>query len=102
MGAAWRVLYAAQQADRLATTGPYASVRHPQYIAFVLIAFSFLLQWPTLLTLVMFPVLVWIYVRLARAEQREMLQEFGDEYANYAARTPAFIPWLPRGARRPA
>src|SRR3990170_3587797 len=37
LAAAWRVLYAAQQSRRLATTGPYASVRHPQYAAFILI-----------------------------------------------------------------
>ena len=61
------MLYVAQQAGRLATTGPYARVRHPQYVGFILIMFGFLLQWPTLLTLAMFPVLVWMYVRLARA-----------------------------------
>jgi protein-S-isoprenylcysteine O-methyltransferase Ste14 len=53
----WSVLYAAQQARTLATSGPYAHVRHPQYAAFIVIMFGFLLQWPTLLTLAMFPVL---------------------------------------------
>ncbi|MEW5707473.1 methyltransferase family protein [Pelomicrobium sp. G1] len=91
---AWKVLYEAQQAGNLATTGPYAYVRHPQYVAFVLIMFGFLLQWPTILTLVMFPVLVWMYVRLARHEEREVLAEFGDAYARYRDSTPAFIPKL--------
>lgn len=94
---AWRVLYAAQRTHTLATTGPYAYVRHPQYAGFVLILFGFLLQWPTLLTLVMFPVLVAMYVRLARREEREVAAEFGQGYARYAALTPAFIPRL--GAR---
>ena len=66
ISAAWRVLYDAQQRRALATTGPYSYVRHPQYVGFVLIMFGFLLQWPTILTLAMFPVLVWMYVRLAR------------------------------------
>ena len=55
---AWRVLYQAQRDGRLATTGLYARVRHPQYVGFVAVLFGFLVQWPTLLTLAMFPVLV--------------------------------------------
>ncbi len=92
LAAAWRVLHAAQAAHTLATTGPYARIRHPQYVAFVLIMFGFLLQWPTLLTLAMFPVLTLMYLRLARREEREVLAEFGAAYRDYAAHTPAFIP----------
>ncbi|OGI47594.1 MAG: isoprenylcysteine carboxyl methyltransferase, partial [Candidatus Muproteobacteria bacterium RBG_16_65_34] len=62
LASAWRVLYAAQRTHTLATTGPYAWIRHPQYAAFVLIMFGFLVQWPTLLTLAMFPVLTYMYV----------------------------------------
>lgn len=94
LASAWRVLYAAQQTHILATTGPYASIRHPQYAGFVLIMFGFLVQWPTLLTVVMFPVLVFMYIRLARREEREVVAKFGDEYARYAARTPGFFPHL--------
>jgi protein-S-isoprenylcysteine O-methyltransferase Ste14 len=92
--AAWRVLYAAQRAKALATTGPYAHLRHPQYLGFILIMFGFLLQWPTLLTLAMFPVLVWMYARLAKSEERDARAQFGEAYAAYAARTPGFIPRL--------
>ena len=94
ISAAWRVLYAAQQKNELATTGPYARVRHPQYVGFVLVMFGFLLQWPTLLTLAMFPVLLWMYVRLARTEEREAIAAFGDAYRRYAARVPAFFPYV--------
>ena len=93
---AWRVLYDAQQRRGLATTGPYSYVRHPQYDGFILIMFGFLLLWPTILTLAMFPVLVWMYVRLARQEEREALATFGDAYARYAAEVPGFIPRLSR------
>ncbi len=89
---AWRVLYAAQKNHTLATNGPYAYIRHPQYVGFVLIMLGFLVQWPTILTLAMFPVLVFMYVHLARREEREVEAEFGAEYRRYAARTPAFIP----------
>ncbi|EIF32169.1 putative protein-S-isoprenylcysteine methyltransferase [Burkholderia sp. Ch1-1] len=98
ISAGWQVLYAAQRRHTLATTGVYAYVRHPQYDGFVLIMFGFLLQWPTLLTLVMFPVLVFMYVRLARAEERESMTEFGPVYRQYMDDVPAFIPRL--GARR--
>lgn len=92
LASSWKVLYAAQRAHTLATTGPYARIRHPQYAAFVLILLGFLVQWPTILTLVMFPVLVFMYVRLARREEREVASEFGEAYTRYVARVPAFFP----------
>ena len=84
LSAAWKVLYEAQRTRTLAVTGPYAYVRHPQYDGFILIMLGFLLQWPTLITLIMFPVLVTMYVRLARREEREVLLEFGETYRRYA------------------
>jgi protein-S-isoprenylcysteine O-methyltransferase Ste14 len=92
LSAAWRVLHAAQAVGRLATAGPYARVRHPQYVGFIAILLGFLLQWPTLLTLAMFPILVAMYVRLAHREEAEVRQAFGEEYDRYAARVPRWIP----------
>ena len=92
LASAWNVLYQAQRNRQLATTGQYARMRHPQYTGFILIMLGFLFQWPTLITLVMFPILVTMYVLLARREEREALAEFGDQYRRYMARTPAFIP----------
>ena len=92
LSAAWKVLYDAQSRHTLATTGVYEYVRHPQYIGFIVIMLGFLLQWPTLLTLLMFPVLVVMYVRLARMEEREAIAEFGDAYRAYMDRVPGFIP----------
>lgn len=89
---AWNVLWQAQRENRLATTGLYARMRHPQYVGFVAILTGFLLQWPTVLTLAMFPVLLFMYAWLARAEEREMAARFGDAWHAYAARTPRFIP----------
>ena len=92
LSSAWGVLYEAQRHHCLATTGLYARIRHPQYVAFVIIMFGFLLQWPTLITLVMFPILVAVYARLAKSEERDMSAEFGTEYEQYRQHTPAFIP----------
>ena len=97
LGAAWSVLHRAQREHRLASTGPYSYVRHPQYDAFVLIMVGFLLQWPTLITLAMFPILVVMYVRLAKREELDAAADFGDAYRSYAAITPRFFPR--RGAR---
>ena len=102
LSAAWNVLYKAQRQHQLATTGVYARMRHPQYLGFIATMFGFLLQWPTILTLVMFPFLVWMYVGLARAEEREALQEFGREYERYAAMTPRWIPHLGPSGRSTA
>lgn len=94
LSAAWKVLYDAQQRHKLATDGPYRVIRHPQYVGFILIMFGFLLQWPTILTLAMFPILVWMYVRLAHIEEREAIAEFGDAYKDYMKRVPGFLPRL--------
>jgi protein-S-isoprenylcysteine O-methyltransferase Ste14 len=100
LGAAWDVLYKAQRERQLAIAGPYAYVRHPQYVAFMLIMAGFLVQWPTLLTLLMFPVLMVMYARLASREEREMMAEVGDEYAVYVAVTPRFLPRRPVAAEQ--
>ncbi len=93
---AWPVLYRAQQEGELAETGPYERVRHPQYGGFVMIMFGFLLQWPTILTVLMFPVLLLMYRRLALSEEREAVRVFGEAYRAYSARVPRFIPSLGR------
>jgi len=100
LASAWRVLYEAQRTYTVATTGLYGRMRHPQYVGFILIMLGFLLQWPTLLTLIMFPILVTMYVRLAHLEEREALTEFGAAYTRYATTTPAFFPRLRQKAVR--
>lgn len=94
LAAAWRVLYRAQRTGTIACTGPYAHIRHPQYTAFLMIMAGFLVQWPTLPTLIMFPILTIIYVRLAKREELEALQNFGEAYARYAGKVPRFFPHL--------
>ena len=100
LAASWNVLYAAQREGRLATRGPYARVRHPQYDGFVLIMAGFLIQWPTLLTLLMYPVLVVMYARLAWREEAELRSTFGDVWEDYASRTPRFLPHFGRAVPR--
>lgn len=92
LSSAWNVLYHAQRRHSLASAGPYARIRHPQYVAFVMILLGFLFQWPTLLTLLMFPVLLFMYRRLAITEENEMRNQFGMAYDAYADKTPRFIP----------
>lgn len=92
LATSWGGLYRAQRTQMLATTGPYAWLRHPQYVAFIVIMLGFLLQWPTIPTLLMFPILVAMYVRLAHKEEAMGSAEFGEPYARYAAGTPAFFP----------
>ena len=89
---------AAQKNQTLASTGAYAWLRHPQYVGFILIMVGFLFQWPTVLTLAMFPILVVMYVRLARREEREAIAHFGDAYRAYMDRVPAFVPRVKRAA----
>ena len=99
LSSAWQVLYHAQRRNTLATAGPYSVIRHPQYVAFVLILLGFLFHWPTLLTLLMFPVLVAMYGRLTVTEEAEMRDRFGADFERYVQGTPRFFPhWRQRSS----
>ena len=98
---AWTQLLRAAREDRLATAGPYAWVRHPQYLGFLAIMVGFLLQWPTIPTLVMFPVLVYVYWRLARTEEREVADRYPDAWPAYAASVCRLRPRRPTSDARP-
>lgn len=87
-GAGWAALSRATRTATLATDGPYARMRHPQYAGFTLIMAGFLLQWPTIPTMVMFPFLVLAYRRLARREEHAQATRFGAEWDSYAAAVP--------------
>lgn len=100
IAAGWRHLHEAQRSKRLATDGPYARIRHPQYSGFILIMVGFLLQWPTFVTLAMFPVLLVVYRKLAVREEREVAAEFGPLWRAYADRTPGFLPRLRQQRRQ--
>lgn len=95
IAAAWTQLLRSAREDRLATTGPYAWVRHPQYLGFLAIMVGFLLQWPTIPTLVMFPVLVYVYWRLARTEERDVAARYPVEWPAYAAQVRRLWPRRP-------
>ncbi len=92
LGRSWKQIHAAN--GQLVTIGIYRHVRHPQYSAMFLLILGFFIQWPTLITAVMAPVLVWLYHRLALKEEKEMESRFGDNYNSYIKRVPMFIPRL--------
>jgi protein-S-isoprenylcysteine O-methyltransferase Ste14 len=87
----WRRIHAAQG---LVTDGIYARIRHPQYAGLLLFTLGWLIHWPTILTLLLWPVLAVAYARLAKREEEAMRARFGDAYAAYAAVTPRFVPRL--------
>jgi protein-S-isoprenylcysteine O-methyltransferase Ste14 len=88
----WRLIHAAK--GELVTEGHYAHVRHPQYSGLFLVMVGMLIQWPTIITALMFPVLFFVYYRLSKREENEMITLFGDEYRRYMEKTPMFIPHL--------
>ncbi|MDP2936340.1 MAG: isoprenylcysteine carboxylmethyltransferase family protein [Dehalococcoidia bacterium] len=100
VSSAWRRIHSAHGV--LVTLGPYAVMRHPQYAGLMLAILGALVQWPTVITLAMAPVLVAIYWRLARQEDRELEERFGERYRAYRERVRAFPPArLPFSNRQP-
>ena len=97
MSSAWQRIHAAK--GGLVTDGPYRYVRHPQYSGLFLIMIGLLIQWPTIITVLMSPVLFYMYYRLSRQEEADVEKEFGDLYRRYKEKTPMFIPHF--GGRKP-
>lgn len=89
----WRKIH---KAADLVTDGVYGYIRHPQYVGLFLIMFGWLIHWPTLLTLILFPILMGSYYWLAMKEEKGLEEAFGREYERYKARTPRFFPRLIR------
>jgi protein-S-isoprenylcysteine O-methyltransferase Ste14 len=70
-------------------------MRHPQYTGLFVILFGEgIVHWPTIVSVAAFPIIIVAYWLLARKEERDVLREFGDEYRDYMARVPMFIPRL--------
>lgn len=90
----WAQVYGARH--ELRTSGIYRFLRHPQYLGLMFVIVALNIQWPTIPTLVMAPILIVMYVRQARREDRELEARFGRAFAAYAARVPAFVPGLRR------
>lgn len=86
----WQGIYAGR--GQLITNGIYRFVRHPQYSGFILMIIGFLIQWPTIITLIMAPLLMIMYMRLAKKEETVMIQTFGDDYIKYMKEVPRFVP----------
>ncbi len=87
----WMRIHKAKE-SRLVTDGIYSRVRHPQYGGLFLVTVGFLIQWPSLTTFVMWPILTLAYFALARREERELARIFGEEFLNYQREVPPFIP----------
>lgn len=92
MGRAWKQIHKAS--GELVTSGIYDRVRHPQYFGLFLITVGMLIQWPTIITAIMWPILMFMYYRVARREEKEMESRFGAKYVAYGRRVPMFIPRL--------
>ena len=95
----WVLIHAAR-GKHLVTEGVYAHVRHPQYGGLFLITSGFLIQWPSILTLIMWPILMWTYYRLAMREEQDVQRQFGQAYLDYKNEVPAFIPKFGKGGAR--
>lgn len=92
MGKGWKLIH--ESDGKLVTSGIYSHIRHPQYSGLFLISIGMLIQWPTLLTIVMWPFLMFAYFRLSLKEERDVIRQFGQEYLVYKESVPAFIPKL--------
>lgn len=88
----WREVWRARREGHIADRGLYALVRHPQYLGIMLAVFGQIVHWPTIITVALFPLIVFVYIRLAYTEERKMLEQFGERYRGYRKQVPMFLP----------
>lgn len=88
----WRKVY--YSPDKLVTGGLYKFLRHPQYLGFIMITVALLIHWPTILTVLMWPIILFTYIKLAKKEDNFLAQKYPQSFAEYKAQTPAFFPKL--------
>ena len=77
----------------LATTGPYAMIRHPLYFGsfLMMVGFGILIHDPLTLWVVVGPV-AWLYWQAVKSEEKHIAKLFPAEWAAYAASVPRFFP----------
>lgn len=90
----WKQIHKARQQGTLMIEGIYKYIRHPQYLGFLMITLGLNVMWLTIITLIMWPILAVLYWRLAKKEDKEMEEQFGEEFLEYKRRVPGFIPRL--------
>ncbi len=84
----WKKIH---KATGLVKNGIYRYSRHPQYLGILLITSAFIIQWPTILTVIMWPILLIMYIRLAKKEEKEMEETFGEEFRKYKKEAPMLL-----------
>ncbi|OGO40542.1 MAG: hypothetical protein A2147_02615 [Chloroflexi bacterium RBG_16_57_8] len=99
MGKAWKQIHATK--GGLVTGGLYRRLRHPQYLALFVITLGMFIQWPTIVTVAMWPVLMFMYYRLALREEKDMEAAFGERYIAYKRGTPMLFPRFGRARQQP-
>ncbi len=82
------------RAECIVQTGIYKYIRHPQYTGIFLFTLGWILHWPSVITLAIWPVLVAAYVWLSRLEERMAIEDFGEAYRDYMSRTKRYIPGI--------
>ncbi|MBI5491293.1 MAG: isoprenylcysteine carboxylmethyltransferase family protein [Deltaproteobacteria bacterium] len=98
MASGWRKVHGAK--GGLVTDGAYGYMRHPQYSGLFLVTIGLFIQWPTIITVLMWPVLIFAYYRLSKREEADMEREFGDAYKSYREQVPMFIPRIRAGGMK--
>ena len=92
ISAGWELVYRSE--GKLVMSGIYKYIRHPQYAGIYVITLGFMIQWPTLTTLILWPFVIWMYYRLARKEEQQAMEKFPEQYRRYMEKTPMFFPKL--------
>ena len=84
----------AEGQGKVVKTGIYKYIRHPQYTGLLLLSLGMLIEWATLSLILMYPIMIFMYYKLSKREEQDMIDTYGQEYINYMDHTKRFIPFV--------
>lgn len=88
----WANAYAIKT-EKVTTSGPYSMVRNPLYLGTMLITVGFMIMLNTSYAGLLFVVImVLVYYRTIRNEERALTQKHGKAYLDYKSKVPMMIP----------
>lgn len=85
----WVTLYKNIKTNKIVNQGIYSYSRHPQYLGFILVIAGWMIGWPTLLTVIFAPILIYIYLRVSKKEEKEFSKI--KEYQVYMNQVPFLL-----------
>ena len=81
-----------REEPQVITTGVFSIVRHPIYLSSILLYLGFILLSLSLLSVLVWFIIIIFYYQISRYEEKLLTQRFGSAYEEYMKKVPMLFP----------